>query len=57
VRQRGTKIYPGENVGLGKDYTIFALIDGFVEFEPAKKGKRKASVYEGKDSPQVLSRG
>jgi len=34
VRQRGTKIHPGNNVGLGNDYTIFALIDGFVKFEP-----------------------
>ncbi len=45
VRQRGTKIRPGENVGLGKDYTIFALIDGFVKFEPASREQRKVSVY------------
>ncbi len=45
VRQRGTRIYPGNNVGLGKDYTIFALIDGVVKFEPARKNKRKVSVY------------
>jgi large subunit ribosomal protein L27 len=45
VRQRGTRIYPGNNVGLGKDYTLFALIDGAVKFEPASKKKRKASVY------------
>lgn len=45
VRQRGTRIYPGNNVGLGKDYTIFALIDGVVKFEPARNNKRKVSVY------------
>lgn len=45
VRQRGTRIYPGSNVGLGKDYTIFALIDGIVKFEPARNNKRKVSVY------------
>lgn len=45
VRQRGTRIVPGRNVGLGKDYTIFALIDGVVKYEPAtKEGKRRASV-------------
>ena len=46
VRQRGTRIYPGNNVGLGRDYTIFALINGVVKFEPAKKNKRRVSVYE-----------
>jgi len=46
VRQRGTRIYPGNNVGLGRDYTLFALIDGVVKYEPAKKDKRKVSVYE-----------
>jgi large subunit ribosomal protein L27 len=45
VRQRGTRIYPGNNVGLGRDYTIFALIDGVVKFEPARNDKRKVSVY------------
>ena len=44
VRQRGTKIYPGKNVGLGKDYTLFALIDGVVKFETSK-GKKVVSVY------------
>jgi large subunit ribosomal protein L27 len=44
VRQRGTKIYPGKNVGMGKDYTLFALIDGKVKFERAK-GKKVVSVY------------
>ena len=45
VRQRGTRIYPGENVGVGKDYTLFALIDGVVKFEPQSKDKRKVSIY------------
>ena len=45
VRQRGTRIWPGENVGLGRDHTLFALIDGVVKFEPATKYKKRASVY------------
>lgn len=45
VRQRGTRIHPGNNVGLGRDHTIFALTDGFVKFEPATKTRRKVSVY------------
>ncbi len=45
IRQRGTRIHPGNNVGVGKDYTLFALIDGIVKFEPASKNRRKVSVY------------
>ena len=45
VRQRGTRIHPGNNVGVGKDYTLFALIDGVVKFEHASKDRRKVSVY------------
>lgn len=45
VRQRGTRIYPGTNVGVGKDYTLFALVDGIVKYEPAGNNKRKVSVY------------
>ena len=45
VRQRGTRIKPGSNVGLGRDYTIFATIDGEVKFEWAAKGRRRVSVY------------
>jgi large subunit ribosomal protein L27 len=46
VRQRGTRIHPGENVGLGRDYTIFSLVEGRVKFEPYAKGRRKqVSVY------------
>lgn len=45
VRQRGTKIHPGTNVGLGRDYTIFAKVDGIVEFERLGKNRKKVSVY------------
>ena len=45
VRQRGTKIHPGENVGKGKDDTLFAKIDGVVRFERLGRDKKKASVY------------
>ena len=45
VRQRGTRIHPGNNVGVGRDYTLFALIDGIVRFEPTSNNRRKVSVY------------
>ena len=45
-RQRGTKIYPGTNVGMGKDHTLFAKIDGTVRFERLGRDKKKVSVYE-----------
>lgn len=45
VRQRGTKIRPGNNVGVGRDHTLFALIDGTVKFEHATKDRKRASVY------------
>jgi len=45
VRQVGSKIHPGENVGMGKDYTLFAKIDGLVKFERYGKEKKKVSVY------------
>ena len=45
VRQRGTRIHPGDNVGVGRDYTLFALIDGVVKFEPTGNNRRKVSVY------------
>ncbi len=47
VRQRGTRIHPGNNVGVGRDYTIFALINGIVKFEPTSNNRRKVSVYAG----------
>jgi len=45
VRQRGTKFHPGRNVGLGRDYTIFATIDGYVKFEHLNRKKKRVSVY------------
>jgi large subunit ribosomal protein L27 len=45
VRQRGTKIHPGNNVGLGRDDTLFALIDGYVKFERKDKTRKKVSVF------------
>lgn len=45
VRQKGTKLHPGNNVGLGKDYTIYAKIDGLVTFERLGKTRKKVSVY------------
>lgn len=45
VRQRGTRIHPGNNVGLGRDHTLFALITGIVKFEPTSNDRKKVSVY------------
>jgi large subunit ribosomal protein L27 len=45
VRQRGTKLHPGDNVGRGKDDTLFALVDGVVRFERRDKTTKKVSVY------------
>ena len=45
VRQKGTRIHPGENVGMGKDYTIFARIDGIVKYESKGRDKKQVSVY------------
>ncbi len=45
VRQLGTKIHPGENVGLGRDYTLFAKIDGIVVYERMGRSRKRASVY------------
>ncbi|MCA1961249.1 MAG: 50S ribosomal protein L27 [Desulfomonile sp.] len=44
VRQKGTAIHPGENVGMGRDYTLFALVDGLVKFERKGRDKRKVSI-------------
>ncbi len=46
VRQLGTRIHPGENVGVGKDYTLYAKIDGVVSFERLGRSRKKVSVYE-----------
>ena len=45
VRQRGTRIRPGRNVGVGRDFTLYSLIDGRVKFEWATKQRKQASVY------------
>lgn len=45
VRQRGTKIHPGHNVGMGSDYTLFATIDGYVKFENIRGDRKRVSVY------------
>lgn len=44
IRQRGTKVHPGNNVGMGKDHTIFALIDGVVSFERKDRNRKKVSI-------------
>ena len=56
VRQRGTKIHPGTNVGKGKDDTLFALVDGTVKFERMGKDRKKVSVYEEIAQYVILSR-
>jgi large subunit ribosomal protein L27 len=48
VRQRGTKYLPGNNVGLGRDYTIFATVDGYVKFETVRNKRKQVSVYSEK---------
>jgi len=48
VRQHGTRIYPGTNVGIGKDDTLFATSNGYVTFEWARKGRKQVSVYPEK---------
>ena len=48
VRQRGTKFKPGHNVGLGRDYTIYATIDGYVKFEIIRDRRKQISVYSEK---------
>ncbi len=55
IRQRGTRIRPGLNVGLAKDDTLFALVDGLVKFEPFSQEKKQVSVYPQKDEKAVNS--
>ena len=45
IRQLGTRIHPGENVGMGRDYTLFAKVDGVVAYERLGRARKKASVY------------
>lgn len=53
VRQRGTKIHPGNNVGIGKDDTLYSKVDGFVKYEKFGKDRKKASVYEAEFDEEV----
>ncbi len=50
VRQRGTKFKPGNNVGLGRDHTVFATIDGYVKFEDIRDSRKQISVYSERES-------
>jgi large subunit ribosomal protein L27 len=54
IRQRGTQFHPGNNVGMGKDHTIFATIEGYVVFERirGRSGRKQISVYPGNPQPQ-----
>jgi large subunit ribosomal protein L27 len=51
VRQRGTKIHAGRNVGIGKDFTLFAKVDGMVTFERLDRDRKKVSVYPARPEP------
>jgi len=55
MRQRGTSIHPGRNVGIGKDHTLYSLIDGFLKFEHITSERKRASVYpeRGGEAAQV----
>lgn len=53
VRQRGTRLHPGNNVGIGSDDTLFAKIDGFVTFERVGKSDKKVSIYPEKVQAQA----
>ncbi len=55
VRQRGTKIEPGNNVGLGRDHTLFALVDGKVKFEYARRDKKQVSVYAPSEESEPVA--
>ena len=51
VRQRGTRIAPGVNVGVGRDHTLFALINGLVKYEPVRRTKKRVCVYNESQDP------
>lgn len=55
VRQRGTKIHPGKNVGCGRDHTLFALVDGVVKFESHLGKARKASIVPADAVPEAAA--
>ena len=54
IRQRGTAVKPGVNVGVGRDHTLFALIDGVVRFENATRDRKRASVYAPAATPVAV---
>lgn len=54
IRQHGTAVRPGINVGVGRDFTLFALIDGFVKFEPHSKDQKRVSVYAQRTLPAAV---
>lgn len=53
IRQCGTRVHPGANVGMGRDYTIFALIDGIVHYERMGKDRRRVSVVPVPQTPSA----
>ncbi len=53
VRQHGTVVKPGLNVGVGRDFTLFALIDGYVKFEPHSRDQKRVSVYTERAAQQT----
>jgi large subunit ribosomal protein L27 len=53
VRQLGTKIHPGTNVGVGRDWTLFALVDGVVKFERKGRDKKRVAVYPRAETPSA----
>lgn len=55
VRQRGTKFHPGKNCGLGKDDTLFALIDGYVKFERKDRTRKQVSIYLERPVSQLVA--
>ena len=56
IRQRGTNVHPGTNVGIGKDDTLYALVDGIVKFERKGRDKKKVSVYPVVEEKAVVSK-
>jgi large subunit ribosomal protein L27 len=55
VRQHGTKFHPGNNVGVGRDWTLFALVDGVVRFEHATKERKRISVYAAEQAAPAVA--
>ena len=53
VRQRGTQFHPGNNVGIGRDHTIYSMIDGYVKFEHVTRDKKRISVYMERAAAQA----